>query len=893
VGIFEQQMTTADDRTGLTGVDEARYSIVSAVYNVERYLDEFIASIEEQTIPLDRLEVVMVDDGSTDGSRDRLLRWQRERPELVRVLSKPNGGQGSARNLGLEHATGTWVAFTDPDDRLEPEYLQRVDAFVHDEPDVDLVATRLVVLDDETGQVTLTHPLRAMFRDGDVARRLNESIDFFAGSAPSAFFRRDRLVALGIRFDERVRPNFEDGHFTSRYLLASDDPVIGFVATARYLYRRRSDGSSTLQNSTADAGRYTNVLRYGYLDVLQLAIDKYGDAPGWLQSFVLYDLSWYFSSDERQGGAHAGRGAVADEFHALLRQIVERLDPAVIRDFRVRPLKREWRNILMHGYQSDDWHQENALVTRLDEHRGLVRLSYYFSGQQPDEIVRVRGRRVTPYSSKVRDVVSHDRVVLHERILWVTSKAPIRLRLNGRDVAIDVREPEPSRRTLFPSAMQREAQRRRGVEPAPELEPEQQRLLKWAASRAVRKVFGNAWVLMDRVHDADDSGEHLFRHLRRNHRDINAWFVIEKDTPDWRRLKKDGNRRIVPFGSLRWKLLMLNCRHLVSSHADEAIVRPPALSFIKPTWRFTFLQHGVIKDDLSTWLNAKPIEVFVTSTPAEFGSVAGDHTTYTFTPKETVLTGLPRFDLLRRAGEEVGPDQRDLVLVAPTWRNWLLPALLPGSQRRPDFGPELLESEFLDRWLKVLASPEVKEACRQHGRTLAFLPHPNLHQALDSIELPDHVESLTFVDNDVRSLFARGALLVTDYSSMAFNSAYIDRPVLYYQFDRERVQAGDHVGRTGYFDYERDGFGPVVTTHEDVVAGIVAALEHGPVPTPEYLERIAETFPQRDGRCCERVTKAILDADRPLTVKQAASPPQRAKNLLTTRSEALPSSVQV
>jgi glycosyltransferase involved in cell wall biosynthesis len=848
-----------------------RFTIISAVYNVERYLDEFIASIEAQTFGLGRLEVVMVDDGSTDGSLARIRAWQDRRPELVRVLSKPNGGQGSARNLGLEHARGEWVVFTDPDDRLADKYFSRVDAFLVDEPDVDLIATRLVMLDDETGEVTRTHPLRSMFRDGDVARRLTESIDFFAGSAPSAFFRRDRLLALGLRFDDRVRPNFEDGHFTSLYLLGVDDPVVGFVASARYLYRRRSDGSSTLQGSLQDAGRYTNVLRHGYLDVLSRAAEKYGVAPGWLQAFVIYDVSWYFSSDERHGGVHSGRGAIADQFHELMRQIVAYLDPAVIRDFTVRSLKPEWRYILLHGYGDDSWHQETARVTAYDEGRGLVRLSYFFTGEQPEERLLIRGRDADPFSAKVRDVISHGRVLLHERILWVSTRGNVRLALNGRDATLQARPPEAVQRSLSPTRLKRDARREPGVVEKPELEPEQRRLLRLASSWPVRRLFADAWVLMDRLHDADDSGEHLFRYLCARQPDVNAWFVVEKDTPDWRRLKKDGFRRVVPFGSLRWKLLMLNARHLISSHVDEAVVRPADLDFVDPPWRFTFLQHGVIKDDLSAWLNRKPIDVFVTSTKAEFDSIVGDHTPYVFTSKETVLTGLPRFDLLHQAGKEVAPEGRDLVLIAPTWRNWLLPPLEPGSQRRPEFGPEFFESEYLARWMQALADPEIEEACRRTGRTLGFLPHPNLQDALSDTPVPAHVQRLGFVDTDVRRLFARAALLVTDYSSMAFNAAYLDRPVVYYQFDRDRVSSGDHVGRTGYFDYERDGFGPVATTHEELVAAVVAALERGPEPAPAYAARIADTFPLRDGRCCARVTRAIRGLDSPAPLKRSSA----------------------
>jgi len=112
-----------------------RFSIVTAVYDVERYLEAFIAAVEAQTFPADRFEVVAVDDGSTDGSARILAEWAARRPDLVRVLTKENGGQSTARNLGLEHARGEWVTFTDPDDIIEPGYLTEVDRFLEKHPE--------------------------------------------------------------------------------------------------------------------------------------------------------------------------------------------------------------------------------------------------------------------------------------------------------------------------------------------------------------------------------------------------------------------------------------------------------------------------------------------------------------------------------------------------------------------------------------------------------------------------------------------------------------------------------------------------------------------------------------------------------------------------------------
>jgi hypothetical protein len=76
------------------------------------------------------------------------------------------------------------------------------------------------------------------------------------------------------------------------------------------------------------------------------------------------------------------------------------------------------------------------------------------------------------------------------------------------------------------------------------------------------------------------------------------------------------------------------------------------------------------------------------------------------------------------------------------------------------------------------------------------------------------------------------------------------------------VMAGGHVGRAGYFEYSRDGFGPVVEDVEAAVAAVVDIAENGYAARPVFQERIEATFPMRDGGCCARVTAAIEALDR-------------------------------
>ncbi|GMA36362.1 CDP-glycerol glycerophosphotransferase family protein [Demequina litorisediminis] len=117
---------------------------------------------------------------------------------------------------------------------------------------------------------------------------------------------------------------------------------------------------------------------------------------------------------------------------------------------------------------------------------------------------------------------------------------------------------------------------------------------------------------------------------------------------------------------------------------------------------------------------------------------------------------------------------------------------------------------------------------------------------------------LDFEDGKAQANFVDSAALITDYSSMAFNAAFLRRPVVYFQFDAERFMNGGHTSRPGYFSYESDGFGPVVDEVDEVIASVKAALEEGDEATAEYAARADATFAFRDAGASERVTQAIL-----------------------------------
>lgn len=842
---------------------QPRFTVISAVYDVSRYLPDFIASIEAQDFDLSRVQVVMVDDGSRDDSLAVLQAWAARRPDLVTVLTQPNAGQAAARNAGLTEARGAWVTFPDPDDVVDPHYLRTVDAFISDHPTVEMVATNRLIWTEATGETTNTHPLHRFF-NYDRLVDLDENETSFHGSAPAAFFRLDHLRSHALTFDQRIRPNFEDGHFCSLYLLQCAKPVVGFLASTSYHYRKRSDDSSSLQGSMLHPGRYTDVFTYGYLAILRSAVELRGQVPRWLQHFVTYELLRYLSSYEFGLLPVIAEGPETEAFHRNVVLALEHLDVDHVHPRLEAPVQLHVRHALAHGYAGADWVDGQVFIDSFDPAQRLARARYFFVGAEPTEAVFAGEHEVGPRHAKTRAYRYFGRTLLQERILWVRYWPDLRISINGAWASLEfdrtanettrVTPLRVRRFTGTPSRMDRK--RVAALTPTPESKLGQQGQALAGKPRTAKK-FAKAWVLMDRVHDAGDSGEVLFRRLRSHHPEVNAWFVIEKGTADWTRLRKEFGNRVVAHGTAEWIALMAHCTNLLSSHADEPIMNPAAVGeAVEPKWRFTFLQHGVIKDDLSTWLNRKSIDLFVTSTRAEHASIAGDGTPYPFTTKEVKLTGLPRFDRLLEVAGRYGPDGRDLLLLTPTWRQWLVERPTTETQRR-EVGDSVIGSDFVQRWLELLGSPELEAASREHGLTIGFLPHPNMQSLLPRLRLPDHVVALSYDGVDVQEYFARARLLVTDYSSIAFNAAYLDRPVVYYQFDAEQVTRGSHVGRPGYFSYVEDGFGPVTSTYDATVTAITTALAAGAEPTSPYRERITDAFPLRDGGCSERVIAAV------------------------------------
>jgi len=130
-------------------VNRITFTVVIPAYNAARTIGSAIRSVLAQT--RQDFEVIVVDDGSTDGTSDRAGAYESD--PRIRVIRQPNRGPSAARNVGIAEARGSYVSMLDADDLWLPEYLEVMGAALEDTPGAGLAYTDAWVLDDVTGRI--------------------------------------------------------------------------------------------------------------------------------------------------------------------------------------------------------------------------------------------------------------------------------------------------------------------------------------------------------------------------------------------------------------------------------------------------------------------------------------------------------------------------------------------------------------------------------------------------------------------------------------------------------------------------------------------------------------------------------------------------------------------
>ncbi|GHJ37634.1 glycosyltransferase family 2 protein [Streptomyces sp. TS71-3] len=215
-------------------------SVIVGAYEAMPYLIRCLESVEAQTLPADRVEVIAVDDGSTDGTGEYLEKFAERTDLSVRVVRQENsGGPSGPRNVGLGLARGRYVFLLDADDYLGDEALERMVA-IADRNGTDVVLGRIE-------GVNRGAP-KSMFRNGDVPRTDVFSSNIKYTLSAQKLFRRALIERHGLRFDESLTTG-EDALFTMDAYLRADGVSIVADHACYHLVGREDGNHATKRGS--------------------------------------------------------------------------------------------------------------------------------------------------------------------------------------------------------------------------------------------------------------------------------------------------------------------------------------------------------------------------------------------------------------------------------------------------------------------------------------------------------------------------------------------------------------------------------------------------------------------------------------------------------------------
>ncbi len=881
-----------------------KFSIIMSVYKVEDYLEESVDSVINQDIGFkDNIQLILVNDGSPDNSEELCLKYKEKYPDNVVYVKKENGGLADARNVGIEYVKGEIVNFCDPDDILEKDVCSLVYSFFEQHKDIDLASIRIRLFEAQTG---FRHPLNYKFRETRVVDIFEEP-DCVQLSAATSFIKAEALK--GHKFNTGLKVS-EDFPYIGELILKAKK--YGVIREAVYNYRKRFAGNSILGSSQKNESWYIDTPRLAYQRMIDLSIEQFGEVIPYVQYAVMYDLQWRIkiAIDENLDSR------VKEEYIDMLKKLISYIDFDVI--FKMRRLPA---NYMFAVAKIKDASFENRLIVDnntiyLKKEDGsepvhLLKCAYFRTKicileQNSDGTLHIEGILMHQQLSNIKFKLVDN--FGNEYPLCISDYNHYQLVDNFGNALCNKRfvadvELKPGMKLQFKASINGSQEfvskiktasyskiseaiggsfylcanhivrlydeqlcitkRSKGAVLVNELKymlrllkRKQIGLIFYRAAYYLAKCFKKKpiWIISDRFNAANDNGIALYKYLLENEKDADIYFTLSKKYDEYEKFK--GMKGLLPFGTFKYKIKFLLSDAVISSQADEPYLNPfgNKKSYMKNLYnfKFVFLQHGITKDDISGWLNKldKNIKLFVTASPKEYESIL----TYPFyyTENEVKATGFSRYDSLENRTQKK-------ILLMPTWRKNIAGEVKKDVSIR-QYNEFFKESDYFKFYNGLINNEKLLEALKEYGYEFHFYIHPSItYQSVD-FNCNDCVTVHAEIA-DYNKEFCEGAVLITDYSSVAFDFAYLGKPIIYSQFDKDTFYQG-HLYNAGYFRYDKDGFGPVITELDKIVDEIVDLMKNDCKNKDEYLARSNAFYFYRDKNNCERIHKAIKDLQK-------------------------------
>ncbi len=880
-----------------------KISVVMPVYNTEKYLSEAVESVIGQTIGFEEnIQLILVNDGSTDKSGNICEEYLKKYPGNIVYIKQENRGVSAARNAGIEKIQGKYVNFLDSDDKWDKDALWKLYDFMEKNIDrTDAAAARKKLFDGGSGY----HGLDYKFAKTMVAD-LHKRFDMVQMDVTSVLIRSDAVKNL--RFCTELDYG-EDARFICTLLL--EKRTLGVVREALHYYRMRTDGTSLLQIQDQSENYYFSVPKYMHQYLFDRSKEKYGRINRFIQYTVMYDITWRLKKPVYKLLPQDKYEKYSEIITGIIKQIDDKIiyrQRSIYMNMKMYALSLKYDHdvrkdltwsegkIMYNEFMTIDLAQAKTLLIwdHVEIKGNILRIegkdNCWMRGDDFNYYAKVGGEIYYPsyFYCKKFDLVTMDgsvnrgRAVVFEFHLNREKPQKISFFYRFRDQTSEIytslgkfsHMPKVEAGYYAKDAIILTMDDKSFMsypntpEKRQELEETYCKVLEKEGKEDIiklrKKYFelkerqkNEVWMISDRTYVANDNGEHFFRYMnKRPHRKIEVYFNINSDCPDYERMKKYGS--VVAYDSEDYPIMFLMSDKIISSAASDYLFNPfgDDKKYLVDllTYDFIYLKHGIIKDDMSAWLNRfnKNIRLMITAAVPEYLSIVnGD---YCIERDHAVLTGLARYDSLYKKNKFHKAKKK--IVIIPTWRKSIKGSYDPKTNKSVYYD-KFRETDFFRFYNDLINDPELLKAMKDSGYSGVLCMHP-----MHCEQCRDFKGNDVFTVNDglvdYQKEFVDGALLVTDYSSVAFDFAYLKKPVVYSQFDKEDFYS-KHTYSEGYFSYEENGFGPVCTDLRSTVKAIISEINSGCENSEKYLERIEKFYPYHDAHCCRRIYESIKE----------------------------------
>lgn len=357
------------------------------------------------------------------------------------------------------------------------------------------------------------------------------------------------------------------------------------------------------------------------------------------------------------------------------------------------------------------------------------------------------------------------------------------------------------------------------------------------------------WVCYDKIYKGGDNAEYLYQYGRKQNDGIKHYYIINKHSNDYKRLKKEKVNLLI-FGTPKQRLYCLFAEAILATHKN-------VISFCgfgkhsRKNFRDLFnaeiicIQHGLtmqeipqhqnrLEDNTKLYLCASKYEIENLSKPI-----------YGYDKENLKLVGLARFDGL------VNKDKKQ-ILISPTWRKSAANTVTRMGDTR-EYTDEFKKSEYFEIFNSIINNEELINTAKEMNYSILFLLHPVLTAQACDFDTNDYVKVLTVQDGiSYEQLLTESSLMVTDYSGVQYDFAYMRKPIVYFHPDELPAQYED-----GGINYETMGFGPICKSKESLVGTICDYMKQECKIKQEYVDRANDFFAYDDYSNCERIYHEI------------------------------------